>query len=570
MLKLANSGNVLPFIFNDAKMLLPLLIYRIAPPLHHKHSSTYKIYIKNPLTMNLKKVVLAMVSAFFGIILNAQGLLETTATDRKVQYHLPHEIYSQDFSKSPDATIHLQSNKSMVKADNGWYPKRGEYYITSETEVAGHIYIEINEDGLLDKQILVCNRSGLYDSTVMVMNRTPYSKLNNLSDTSYNYNKNPDGTYVLAKRVTQSYHYFDHIENDSLFYEQTAQYWDDSNKQWLNYHKVRIGYHDTLVQYHNRTTEWASGADGTWVPFLHWRDSISYNMDGFVDSLYHFKDNECIYKVAFTNNEDGSYTQAKHILPQEDTWNEVGISYDITWTEWNGFMFGREVVLGGELSTPYKRTKINSQYDQNYSSPEKSFYKKLWNIDGTLSNNDGQYVVLGDNLYPADAIENYYNEYGDYVMWRNQAWALPDENGNQKCIHYRAVYYEYTYDEAYGRTGYMLYDIDLKHDKIDTVFNSGIKYTDFEYYEVSIPEHKKIANEALVIAPNPASGTVNISASEDIKQLNIYSVSGKLVNKQYPASKDVTFNAGALHKGIYSVQAVLKTGKIQMGKLVVK
>jgi len=74
---------------------------------------------------------------------------------------------------------------------------------------------------------------------------------------------------------------------------------------------------------------------------------------------------------------------------------------------------------------------------------------------------------------------------------------------------------------------------------------------------------------SLQIYPNPASGTVTITAPAEIEQLHIFDITGRFVNCQTPANRQVVFDTGVLPKGIYLVQARLKGGRVQTGKIVV-
>ncbi|MDR2083796.1 MAG: T9SS type A sorting domain-containing protein [Bacteroidales bacterium] len=514
-----------------------------------------------------KKNYITIIFIFSCICLQAQELFDNAMSHRKINYFLPQVIASKDFNTTHEKEILMPLNKSYLKTSNGWYPKKGEFYFQSETEIAGYLYFEIGEDGFLDKKISVCNNQNLYDSTVIVMNQTPYSKGKDLYDTVYNYRKSSNDSYILDKRVIHSYHYFDHFDNDSLFYEIITQYWDGLNKQWINYHRIKFGYHDTLVQFNNRLEEYTGGEDNTWALYIYIYDSITYNDKGYVDSLYrnyNYGDGyKCISKVGFTNDEQGRYTQANYYTKKDDNWKRTRIDYDITWTEWNGFMFGREVIIGRELITPYKRTKINSYYISDIA-----FYQKLWDINGTLSNSDAQYQLIDGQLYILDVTGNYYNEYDDYIEWRNEYYSLPNEDEDPELIGLSAIHNKFTYDEIYGKTGYMQYIINLNDNGIiDSAFYFGEKFTDFAYY-ASIPEYPQSPKQTLIIAPNPTSGIVNISASAEIKQLNIFSTTGKLVNKLFPATNQVTFNTG-LPKGIYTIQAIFEKN-IQNVKLVVE
>ena len=475
------------------------------------------------------------------------------------------EALKVDLSKFPDAGLF------SPPASNGWYPVKGEYYSSSsETEIAGYIYFKIGQNGLLDKKIFVSNYSA--DSTVNVMNCTPYTKGKDLIDTIYTYKKQTDGSYQFSTRFIGSYHYFDHFEADSFYYETIYQTWNKLKHQWDNFWRQRVGYHDTLVEFLNRFEEYYGQGD-TWQTIRYSYDSITHNHQGFVDTLYKIRDmgngdRSPKSKVGFINDEQGRYTQKDYFIKNGNNWDKSEVYSNITWAEWHGFTYCSVMVIGEEWVSPYKRSKVNSFY-VDFGPFSDQFYQKWWDINGTQSNSDTLWRIIEDELYYNVTFDNIYNEYGDYVEWRNTAYSSPDANGKQEVNFISSTYHKLTYDELYGMTERMSYLIQFDKDEgLDTtIFTGGFKYTEFA--PVSIVEHPQ-TKQTLSIFPNPVSGIVTISAIEDIEQLYIFDVTGRLVKSQSPASRQVIFDTGVLPKGVYLVQVRLKDGKVQTGKLIVR
>ena len=461
---------------------------------------------------------------------HAQGLYRQTNPQQSCS-SIPQETLKIDLSKTPDTWFPIPNSNSPQRAGSGWYPIKGEVYMDDETKIAGYIYHTIGQNGLLDKKIIVGNNPNLYDSTVSVMNRTPYTKGKDLIDTTYNYCKNPDGSYRLDMRRTYSYHYFDHFEADSFYYEYIYHFWDDANKQWKNFYREKIGYHDTLVQFFNRNSKYIGEQGNTWTYAGSTHDSITYNEQGFVDSLYRIVNLSLVLKIGFTHDEQGRYTHADSFIKQGDTWVKNAVYSNYTWKEWNGFMYGREISINGEMLSPYKRTKFDSYDNVSLQPPYlSSFYQKLWDINGTMTNVATTYRVKEEKKYPLGVWENIYNEYDDYVAWRNTGYSEPDENGKQEINFYSEMYWKYTYDEIYGMTETKLYQIVLTNGKMDTTFLDGIKYTEFAPYDVSITEQQE-ANQ-IAIYPNPGNNMITIGIDSDDFIFRLYDLTGKLILEQ--------------------------------------
>jgi len=483
---------------------------------------------------------------------------------------IPVEILKMDMSKSNNENFlpPASSNYLPRQASNGWYPVKGEVYLYNETEIAGYIYNEIGKNGLLDRQIGIGIAPGVYDSTVCLMNRTPYTKGKDLIDTTYNYIKRPDGSYQPELRRTYSYHYFDHFEADSFYYETIYHTWDDVNHRWNNWLRQKRGYHDTLVEFQDRSEEYY-GQGNTWKMSVSLYSPVTYDDRGFVDTLYLIFDDVNglpIQKHAFTYDEHGRYIQIDYFYKYGNNWVKERVHSDITWTEWHGFIYCFTDVIGTERVSPYKRSKVESYY-MNDRETFFFYYQKQWDINGTKSNSDTTWRIIDGEMYYSTINDHIYNEYGDYIKYGHTNYTLPDENNEQKMEHWE-WYTKRVYDNLYGMTEAMTYLVKLLDDgKMDTTFHSGVKYTEFA--PVSITEHPQ-NKQALQIYPNPASGMVTISATVEMQQLNVFDITGRLVSNQSPANMQLSFDTSILPKGIYLVQARLADGRVQTGKVVVR
>ena len=477
--------------------------------------------------MNRLTIILVCILSFIGYKSTAQ-----VAANVKTHSSIPQEALKMDLSKTPDVWLPTPNSHLPQRAGNGWHPVKGEiYYVEDASEIAGYVSITIGQNGMPDKEIVVGNNPNLYDSTVSVMNRTPYTQGKNLLDTTYNYNKKADGSYVLALRRIYSWHYFDHFEGDSLYYEAIYQTWDDNDKQWINFLRQKTGFHNTLIEFPNRSSRYSYGAGNTWKLDFYFYDSITYDHRGFVDSLYMIRNNGNgnmlpTAKIGFTNDEQGRYTQMDYFVKQGNKWNESDIFSDITWTEWDGFTYSSMSTTGYELSTPYQRSKIKSYYI-NSEGQGNFFYQKWWDINGTKTNSDTLYW-RGTTTYPCLAKDHIYNEYGDYVEYRETNMSYSDETGELTVYNYLAHYHKYTYDEIYGMTEHKVYFIALRESEIDTTFVEMVRYTEFA--PVSITEPKE--TRQIAVYPNPGNNMITIGIASDDFTFRMYDLTGKLVLEQ--------------------------------------
>jgi hypothetical protein len=74
----------------------------------------------------------------------------------------------------------------------------------------------------------------------------------------------------------------------------------------------------------------------------------------------------------------------------------------------------------------------------------------------------------------------------------------------------------------------------------------------------------------LLIVPNPSDETVRITAADSIATISFYASDGRLAYSRDGAGKEMTVNIQGLAAGVYVVQARLKNGGVQAGKVVVR
>lgn len=71
--------------------------------------------------------------------------------------------------------------------------------------------------------------------------------------------------------------------------------------------------------------------------------------------------------------------------------------------------------------------------------------------------------------------------------------------------------------------------------------------------------HQVTKNDnSIKVYPNPATDFVNISAEEVISSVEIYNISGQLVNTLQPHAKSLQVNTGDLTAGVYTAKVIMK------------
>lgn len=120
-------------------------------------------------------------------------------------------------------------------------------------------------------------------------------------------------------------------------------------------------------------------------------------------------------------------------------------------------------------------------------------------------------------------------------------------------------------------TGYIFNSADVHfqgdeaHVYISTADAGVVKFI-INLPELSVSDPIFLNQDHLVIYPNPATDSINISSQSEIEKVEIYSVTGQKVMD----STSAKINVHHLAQGVYVVRAQLKNGKVQTQKFIKK
>ena len=79
---------------------------------------------------------------------------------------------------------------------------------------------------------------------------------------------------------------------------------------------------------------------------------------------------------------------------------------------------------------------------------------------------------------------------------------------------------------------------------------------------------KPFGKKPITVYPNPASETVNIRGWNNVKRMQLYDVSGRLLNEWQSATPEININN--LLRGTYILKVLMKTGEILQEKIMKK
>ncbi|MCL2510838.1 MAG: T9SS type A sorting domain-containing protein [Bacteroidales bacterium] len=252
------------------------------------------------------------------------------------------------------------------------------------------------------------------------------------------------------------------------------------------------------------------------------------------------------------------------------------------WEEFHGFLNGDvlyfQVFGKPDFKKPNKPSTMSSYGSCDGWSLDFQFMEKyLWNIDGNNSAERATYIKSNDSLFRELNSGIYYDERGNMTGGIEVYMYYPYQYGNyhDTCYLLKHTYVNY-YDERNR-----FYKYDFYQMRFDDMFGEGSRDDLFYYTEkvdtftyvlkkVNIDELSLKSDAELLLVPNPTNETVRITAIDSIATIAVYASDGRLVHSQEGSGKEATVNLRGLSAGIYLVQARLRDGRVQMGKLVVR
>jgi len=363
----------------------------------------------------------------------------------------------------------------------------------------------------------------------------------------------------------------------------------DYNQKWENNQWVTIKRHETylmdtlnvagfrylernfsdgvLIQEEHQTLEFDERKNVTKVSCQAYRLEEGENL---LESEYFYNENNILYEEHFYLNYG---EEQEKMLRDKIYWEE--------WEEFHGFLNGDIIWFEyagppnfNRPNKPNKRSIYRSNDGLNFDFLCTENY--LWNIDGNNSTERYDYLKWGDSIYLALLSGIYWDEYGNQMGDINRAMYRPYKYGNYHDTSYmiKHQYINY-YDERNRFYKYDFYQI-FFDDQINygsgdniLIYTAAIDSFTYVIRPVGIDE-LPLEIQTLLIVPNPADETVRITATDSIATVTFYTTDGRLVYTQNGSEKEMIVNLHGLSKGIYLVQARLKDGGVQTGKVVVR
>ena len=452
--------------------------------------------------------------------------------------------------------------KQQTVFDTLWLPVSVQ--LVSGT--TSHYIYEYNENGLL-KKITVYLDNG--DITAWVScNNTYIDPLVDVTDTIYH--------EAFMDLYPKHRYYYNNRQADSSYWEKYYQLWD--GEKWNTESKTYVHLLDTATVSEFQDHIEIFDRNGNII--MGQKASLTFDSQGNVsEAVAEIYDTDTKqYKISLKyvywyDNNGKCITRNGYYYTDSGTWHLLTKLTDIEWFEFYGFdngdilFFGKPLGLYSDYSPKNKNKMSNLKFWKLSSSG-----MELFNIDTikwTLEPFSAHYLnYWGGNKCLSGHDYYEYNEHHHII-----ASGRFNYLGNCDPIPFDFLTNDYTnkYDARGRRYEYIMHQEDLGLS--DTLYYVDFAYTvdSFTYIvrQVGIDE-LSLEQPPLSIVPNPSDETVRITAEDFIATITLYTSDGRLAHSQDGSGKEVTINLQGVAKGIYIVQARLKNGKVQTGKMVVR
>ena len=507
------------------------------------------------------------------LLLGSTSVFCQTGTDIGIEYRIDRQDIP--YRKTPVSS----------SARNGeiWRPLKGYYYYPAGEPIFEYNYQYDIKGVLQQEKTNYINLNPSLISTIIIYNQTFTKEGFDFPDTLTKYYIQQEANYRPNYRTYYDYHYYDRYPQDSFYYVQYTEGWNNITQEWEMQSKFYQGYFDTTL-FVIREYVYSNYKDGEWIKYNGTRVLREYNEEGLVTANIIQEVNlqtgeyEMWRKLEYLYDENNIHIETHVYDPDADDWILFAKEIDIEYTEWYpngqpGIVI--KVAAGPEyLGLADKRVKKKSytlwHLFDNEEWKQYATYKHDWDLNGTKSHIEtidiyGE-IYGGIYLYWIDG--EFYDEREDFIQTSSEG-ILPD--GTFLGIkHGFLTTYHPEYDE---RDSYYFYQ--LLCENATQIYDSTFMWL-YEYFDwwdvtqpVSITESAPSGTAALSIFPNPVSGMVIISAESEIEQLHIFDITGRLVASPSSAGERVVFDTAVLPQGVYLVRALLKDGGVRTGKVVV-
>ena len=458
--------------------------------------------------------------------------------------------------------------------DTLWLPAY-MYAIVYDTIHSGDYFYEYHENGLLKRFNFYDNFKGellCYSS----YNNTYRDPEMDILDTLF---------YYAYTDNTGQYHppvrfYYNNRQADSSYWEEFYQIWD--GEKWNTEERSYVHLLDTLtvsefqdhVEIFDRN-EKLKKSRKTYLTFDNNGNVIEAVSDGYNSDNGNYK-----VKWVYTYDTEGKCDALSYYhVTSSGTWKLDAKFTDLKWLEFHGFNNGDMMFFLQPLGT----------YDYSLKNKNKiSHFKRLWNPCGTdIWEVDGIVDIEWKNYPFSYHYESYrsvlkemcisyrrylnlneqyhYNSRGSsqYEFWKCDT--IPDSWIKDFFINKyddRGRRYEYTWNNTWFPPLFDSISQMIMTYKVDS-FTYVLRPVN-DIFELPADKH------TLLIVPNPSGETVRIEAEDEIATVSFYASDGRLAYSRDGAGKEMTVNIQGLAKGVYVVQARLKNGGVQTGKVVVR
>ena len=465
-----------------------------------------------------------------------------------------------------------------------WRPLKAYYYVQSEKPVIEY-NCQYDIKGVLQQEKRnYINLNPSLISTIIIYNQTFTKEGFDFPDTLTRYYIQQEADYRPNYRIYYDYHYYDRYPQDSFYYVQYWENWNNITQEWEMQSKFYQGYFDTTL-FVIREHVYSNYKDGEWIKYNGTRVLREYNEEGLVTANIIQEVNpqtgeyEMWRKLEYLYDADNIHIETHAYAPDADDWILFAKEIDIEYTEWypNGQPGIVIAVANGPeyLSLADKRVKMKSytlwSLFDNDEWTQYATYQHDWDLNGTKSHIEtiDIYGEIYGDIYRYWIDGEFYDEREDFIQKLAEG-ILPDGTfWSSKDCFITSYHPEYDVCESYYRYELLCRDTTQGY---DSTFMWLYEY--FDWWNVTIPvsitESEPSGSAALTIFPNPVSGIVIISAESEIEQLNIFDITGRLVASPLPAGERVVFDAGTLPQGVYLVRALLKDGGVRRGKVVAR
>jgi len=462
-----------------------------------------------------------------------------------------------------------------------WRPLKGYYYLQVKSEDPMEEYdIRYDAKGVLQQENVKYYGESLIRVSA-IYNQTFTKEGFDFYDTITFYQTLPGTDHIPTSRRYCDYHYYDRYPQDSFYYIEYIESWNNITQEWEKRQKLYQSYFDTTL-FVQREFVYSNYVNGEWIKTSGAGVRIlpEYNEDGRVSAhiiqyVASTGEYEMYRKDEFVYNEENVHIGTYFYEPNANDWKLKYKHTDIEYAEWypNGQAGITFLYTGLEyLGLANKRVKMTSRtvWQLNDDNEWELYYlnKHAWDINGTKSHIDTLYQFYDEAWHFRERSGFLYDERGDCIQNLTEIVRTDGTYyGSKKCF-LTSYHPTHDYPESFYRYE-LLYKASTQ--SWDSIFLELTTY--FDWWDVtqpvSITESEPSGSAALSIFPNPVSGMVIIAAESEIEQLSIFDITGRLIANPLPTGERVVFDTGVLPQGVYMVRALLRDGEVKRGKIVV-